>query len=94
MSIKRTKTRTFGGSPTGMSEDPFLKKPVVELTFEQMIEGKADELFLPFDLGKRYEKGALIMHSKFQKGVVLEVEASKIEVLFADRKIKLGHAMS
>jgi hypothetical protein len=95
MSMKRSKpVRSFGGSSAGLSDDPFTKAPVVEKTFAELTEGKEDDAFAPFDIGKRYEKGDLFLHAKFGKGVVTVVEGSKIEVLFADQKRKLGHAMS
>ncbi len=95
MSMKRSKpVRSFGGSSAGLSDDPFTKAPVVEKTFTELTDGKEDDSFRPFDLGKRYEKGDLLAHSKFGKGVVTGVEGAKIEVLFADQMRKLGHAMS
>ena len=45
-------------------------------------------------MSSKYAKGDLIQHPKFGKGLVLVVEATRIEVLFQDGKKKLGHAVA
>ncbi len=92
MSMKRTKQRT-SGSGRDSEIDPWAKPPEPEPTWAD-VEGKPEDSFVPFAMSSRYAKGDLITHPKFGKGLVLAVEAQRIEVLFADGKKKLGHAVS
>ena len=43
---------------------------------------------------ERYGKGQLVLHAKFGKGIVVDVEASRVEILFQEGKKKLGHGQS
>jgi hypothetical protein len=95
MSMKRSKARN-SGSDRGSGEDdgpqPWAKPVSPEPTWAD-VESKPDESFTRFALSGRYAKGDLIMHPKFGKGLVLDAEANRIEVLFQDGKKKLGHAV-
>lgn len=93
MSMKRSKARSSGGGrDTGTDDDTYFKKTKApELTYEQHMEGKTDDLFAPFSMTATYAKGALISHPKFGKGVVVGVEGLRVEVLFADGMKKLSH---
>lgn len=51
--------------------------------FERLLVGKDASRATPYDLHKQFCKGALIAHSNFGLGVVVnEIDARKIEVLF------------
>jgi hypothetical protein len=91
MSIKRTKQRTFTSRDRDGEDSPFGKKPeeVVKAWTEYM-EGKADDSFVPYAFTSRFDKGALLTHPKFGKGIVLGVEPQRIEVLFEEGIKKLG----
>ncbi len=39
-------------------------------------------------------KEALVIHAKFGKGIVVDVEPSRVEVLFQDGPKKLAHGLS
>ena len=93
MSIKRTKQRSPGGRYSGRDDDdsPFVKPAEPEPQWSEIAD-KPDDQFQPFALTTRYAKGALILHPKFGKGIVVFVEGTRIEVLFQDGKKKLGHA--
>jgi hypothetical protein len=94
MSIKRTKQRSFSGGRDSDSDalSPFGNKPAEPVkTWAEQLEGKADEAFLAYSFSSRFEKGALLSHPKFGKGVVVGVEPQRIEVLFEDGLKKLGH---
>jgi hypothetical protein len=54
--------------------------------------GLPDEAFVAYALAGRFQKGALIAHSAFGRGVVLSVVDRRIEVLFEAGKKTLGHA--
>jgi hypothetical protein len=94
MSIKRSKQVNFRGqhrdAPT---EGPFAPKPPApDLTWTEHMAGKEAATFVPYALTAKYEKGALIEHPKFGKGIVTKVEGAKLEVSFEDGAKKLGHA--
>jgi hypothetical protein len=91
MSMKRSKQRNSG--PDRTSEDDAWAKPVDPEPTWADVASKPDESFTPFALSSRYAKGDLISHPKFGKGLVLDAEATRIEVLFQDGKKKLGHAV-
>ena len=94
MSIKRTKQRSFSG---GRETDPDASSPFGNKTVEpvktwaEQLEGKTDEAFVAYSFSSRFEKGALLLHPKFGKGVVVGVDPQRIEVLFEDGVKKLGH---
>jgi hypothetical protein len=93
MSMKRTKQRTSGRDKD--TEIDFWAKPTEpEKTWEEQVEGKPDDGFLPYVLAERYGKGQLILHSKFGKGIVVDADATRVEILFQEGKKKLGHGQS
>ena len=93
MSMKRTKQRS-GGRETDNGTDFWAKPVEPEKTWTEMTEGKEDEAFTAYSMSARFTKGQLLTHPKFGKGVVVDVEASRVEILFQDGKKKLGHGQS
>jgi hypothetical protein len=95
MSIKRTKARTYGSGRRSSGEFSFGLPTQQEKakTWEEQIEGKPEEEFSPYSLKSSYDRGALIQHSKFGKGVVLRVEEAHVVVLFQEGEKKLGAAV-
>ena len=93
MSIKRTKQASYGKNRDYPSDSPFgaAKPAEPEKVWAEQMEGKADDAFAPYALTSRFEKGALVKHSSFGKGIVISVEGTRIEVLFEAGKKKLGH---
>ena len=57
---------------------------VVPQTWAEATAGKPDTDFTPYAMTARFAKGALIQHPKFGKGVVVGVEAGRVEVLFEE----------
>jgi hypothetical protein len=94
MSMKRTKQRGAGGRDKDTDIDFWAKPSEPEKTWEEQVEGKADDAFVSYQLSERYTKGQLILHSKFGKGVVLDADASRVEILFQEGKKKLGHGQA
>ncbi|MDB5213080.1 MAG: hypothetical protein JWO86_1007 [Myxococcaceae bacterium] len=93
MSMKRAKTKTAGKEKPG--ETDFWAKPATpEKTWEEATEGKPDPDFTPYTMADRFTKGQLILHSKFGKGVVTDVDALRVEILFQEGKKKLGHGQA
>lgn len=98
MSMKRSKPRGSGSSSRNSGKDDdsgaWGKPAAPEPTWEADVESKPDGSFQPFAMSSRYKQGDLIAHAKFGKGIVLDAEASRIEVLFQDGKKKLGHGVA
>jgi len=90
MSIKRTKQRTYGSSRDS-DDDSYFKKPTEPEPKWEDIADKPDDAFTPYAMTSRFAKGALIAHSKFGKGLVVNAEPTSIQVLFQDGTKKLGH---
>jgi hypothetical protein len=95
MSMKRTKQRGAGGKEDKDAPVDFWAKPQpAEKTFAEDVEGKDDSAFTAYTMAARYTKGQLVTHPKFGKGIVTDVEPSRVEILFGDGKKKLGHGQA
>lgn len=93
--MKRTKPRGPGGSKNQDDVTDFWAKPAApEKTWAEATEGQADDAFAAYSMATRYAKDQLLAHPKFGKGVVTDVEASRVEILFQDGKRKLGHGVT
>lgn len=93
MSMKRTKQKTTGKEKD--AETDFWAKPKTpEKTWEDDVEGKPDDEFTPYAMSERFTKSQLILHPKFGKGIVMDVEPLRVEILFQEGKKKLGHGQS
>lgn len=93
--MKRSKQRGSGGGREKELDANFWGKPQEpEKTWDQATEGQPDEAFVPYAMTQRYTKGQLVTHSKFGKGVVVDVEPARVEILFQEGKKKLGHGQS
>ena len=92
MSMKRTKQRGSGGGRDKDTDTDFWAKPKeAEKTWEQATENQPEEAFAVYAMTSRYAKGQLVLHPKFGKGVVVDVEPTRVEILFQEGKKKLGH---
>jgi len=95
MSMKRTKQRGSGSGRDKDNETDFWAKPKEpEKTWEEHVDGKADDAFTPYSMGTSFSKGQLVLHSKFGRGVVVDVEPARVEIMFQDGKKKLGHGQA
>jgi hypothetical protein len=93
MSIKRTKQRSFGrGKDSEESAFGGSKPGEPEKTWAELVEGKGDDAFVAYAMTAKYSKGTLLLHAKFGKGAVVNVEGQRIEVIFEEGTKKLGHA--
>ena len=96
MSIKRSRHVSHGSSrnrdsgSAGFLSTPKPAEP--EPTWEHDVAGKPDEAFVPYALTTKFDRGALVNHPKFGKGVVIRAEGKQIDVRFQDGDRKLGHA--
>jgi len=95
MSMKRSKPRSSGKSQDSQADDDYFSKPKVpEKSWQDQVAAQPDEAFSPYALTSRYDKGQLVTHPKFGKGLVTFVEGARVEILFQDGTKKLGHAAS
>ncbi|MDF2692205.1 MAG: hypothetical protein K0S65_588 [Labilithrix sp.] len=94
MSMKRTKQRGAGGRDKDTETDFWAKPTEPEKSWEEQVDGKTDDTFVPYALSARYTKGQLIVHTKFGKGVVVDADTVRVEILFQEGKKKLGHGQA
>lgn len=95
MSMKRTKQRGSGSGRDKDNDTDFWAKPKEpEKTWEEHVDGKADDAFMPYAMSTRFARGQLVVHTKFGRGVVVDVEPARVEILFQDGKKKLGHGQA
>ena len=94
MSMKRSKQRSSGGRDKDQGTDFWAKPTEPEKTWEEQVDGKTDEQFVAYALSTRFSKGQLVTHPKFGKGVVVDSDASRVEILFQEGKKKLGHGQA
>ena len=91
MSMKRSKARGTGSREASANDTDFFARPKVkEKTWLEATEGKSDDDFVPYAMGRTFAVGKLVMHAKFGKGVVTEVNAQRVTVLFEEGPRKLG----
>lgn len=94
MSMKRSKSMNYGRRQGGDDSPSWATagKKDPEKAWSEWMEGHADGEFTPYALTARFEKGALLAHSTFGRGIVTDVDGRRIDVLFEAGKKKLSHA--
>jgi len=93
MSIKRGKQVNYRAKDQDdqPTRGPFAPKPPPPvLTWAEHMAAREGATFAPFSLTAKYDKGALIDHPKFGKGVVTAIEGPRIEVCFESGTKKLS----
>ncbi len=94
MSMKRAKEVRRRGRD-GEESDFFSSKAAAkQWDWEKDVASQPDELFNKYSPQARFAKDAFLLHPKFGKGVVLDVDASRVEVLFQEGPKKLAHGLS
>jgi hypothetical protein len=92
MSIHRPKRATSRRSDTpaaGRASSPSsAPKPP---KWKDVVADKPDAAFAAYAPALTFEKDALVSHSKFGKGIVVEVDGNKLHVLFEEGVRKLLH---
>jgi hypothetical protein len=86
---KRATSRKTESAPTRGSSPSSAPKPP---KWKDVVADKPDDAFATYASAARYEKDALIAHSKFGKGVVVEVDGNKVHILFEEGVRKLLHS--
>lgn len=90
--MKRSKAKSGGARASETNTDFFARPMAKEKTWTEHTEGKSDGDFAPYALDRKFSLGSLVVHPKFGKGVIVEVEPQKVAVLFEDGRRKLGQA--
>jgi hypothetical protein len=94
MSMKRTKKATAAKGSQGEGSLGF-NPPTANLPkFEELIADKPDSAFTEYSPARPLVRGDLIAHAKFGKGVVVAIESSRAEILFAEGIKKLGQGVT
>jgi len=95
MSMKRSKEVRRRGRDSDENDGFFSSKAAAkQWDWEKDVSPQPDELFAKYAPQARFAKDALVMHAKFGKGVVIDVEPSRVEVLFQEGPKKLAHGLS
>jgi hypothetical protein len=94
MSMKRSKQR--GATASGRRANDYSgfgnKEKESEKSWKEDVAEQPETMFVPYALTNHYSKGVLLAHPSFGKGLVLNVDGTRLEVLFEEGKKKLGHA--
>jgi hypothetical protein len=94
MSMKRTKSAgKRGPSSRELAKSPLFstKKDEPKFSWKEHVGSAPDNAFVPYALSTKFDRGALISHAKFGRGIVTAVDDKRIEVAFEDGAKKLGH---
>jgi hypothetical protein len=95
MSMKRAKEVRRRGREEESGDGFFSTKPAAkQWDWEKDVASQPDEAFTQYAPKSRFAKDAFLVHPKFGKGVVLDVEPSRVEVLFQDGPKKLAHGLA
>jgi hypothetical protein len=93
MSIHRPKRpthrRTEGAAATRSAQATPAPK---QLKWKEVVGSQPDAAFAPYSPAATFAKDALVSHAKFGKGIVVEVDGNKIQILFEEGQKKLLHA--
>jgi hypothetical protein len=95
MSMKRSKeVRRRGRDDEGENGFFSTKAPGKQWDWEKDVASQPDDAFMAYAPKERFAKDAFVVHTKFGKGVVVDVEASRATVLFHDGPKKLAHGLT
>jgi hypothetical protein len=94
MSMKRSKEVRRRGRDSDENDFFSSKQAAKAWDWEKDVSSQPDELFAKYAPKARFAKDALVVHAKFGKGVVIDVEPSRVEVLFQEGPKKLAHGLS
>ena len=96
MSMKRSKEVRRHSGREEESGDGFFKpkQAAKQYDWEKDVSSQPDESFTKYAPQSRFAKDAFVVHPKFGKGIVIDVEPSRVEVLFQDGPKKLAHGLA
>jgi hypothetical protein len=95
MSMKRSKEVRRRGRDTEGEDGFFSSKAAGKVwEWEKDVAPQPDDAFAAYAPKERFVKDAFVIHAKFGKGVVVDVEPSRATVLFQDGPKKLVHGLT
>jgi hypothetical protein len=95
MSMKRSKEVRRRGRESEDEGGFFSTKAAAKVwDWEKDVSPQPDDVFTKYTPQGRFVKDAFVMHAKFGKGVVVDVEPTRVEVLFQDGPKKLVHGLA
>ena len=96
MSMKRSKEVRRGPKDATGEEDSYFKSktPDKKWEWETDVGAQPDSAFAKYAPTARYTLEAMVIHPKFGKGVVVDVDEQRVEVLFQDGAKKLAHGLA
>jgi hypothetical protein len=88
MSIKRAKPKVVRRASNSGSNKGFISPAATtnEPTWQEAVADKPEDAFTAYAMSGSFAKGVLLNHPTFGKGIVLNVDGRKMEVLFAESK--------
>lgn len=89
--MNRPKRATTRKADSGRDKDVAASGPKIP-KWDDAVAGQPDASFQSYDPAARYAPGGLVLHTKFGKGLVVDVEPGKVTLLFQDGLKKLVHA--
>jgi hypothetical protein len=95
MSMKRSKEVRRRGRDSEDDNGFFSAKAAgKQWDWDKDVASQPDEVFTSYAPKERFAKDAFVLHAKFGKGVVVDVEPSRATVLFQDGPKKLAHGLT
>ncbi len=96
MSMKRAKeVKRRGGRETEEGGGFFSPKTAAKVwDWEKDVASQPDDAFAKYAPKERFANHAFLVHPKFGKGIVIDVDPARVEVLFQDGPKKLAHGLS
>ena len=96
MSMKRTKASGGKRAPSSreLARSPLFstaKTADPKFNWKEHVGSAPDSAFVPYAMVTKYERGALVSHPKFGRGIVTSVEDRRVDVLFEEGAKKLSH---
>ncbi len=93
MSMKRSKEVRRGRESEGDGGFFSPKQPPKEWDWEKDVASQPDDAFTAYSPKSRFARAAYVSHVKFGKGIVIDVDPLRVEVLFSDGPRKLAHGL-
>jgi hypothetical protein len=84
---KRATSRKESATARGSASSGPPKPP----KWKEVVGEQPDGAFAAYATASTFQKDALVAHTKFGKGIVLEVDGNKIQILFEEGIRKLLH---
>jgi hypothetical protein len=91
MSIHRPKRATTRRADPGETSKGGSASATKAPKWKDVVESQPDEAFAKYNPAKTFAMNALVMHPKFGKGIVVEVDGNKMQLLFEEGTKKLMH---